>query len=229
MRSPVQTHFEDLPSELPIFPLGGALLLPWGRLPLSIFEPRYLNITLDALGTGRIIGMVQPDQDQEKAKEHEGGSKQSNSSIFKIGCAGRIAAFEETEDGRLNITLKGLIRFRVIEELEGRSGYRRVAPSYGDFKSDLEAPAKFELDRDLLLDRLKRYIEAQEMPISLEVIKGLSDTTLVMSLCMMCPFDPREKQALLESATMKERIETLLTLLQMGIFDSGRASNGPRQ
>ena len=229
MRSPVQTQFEDLPSDLPLFPLGGALLLPWGRLPLNIFEPRYLNMTLDALGSGRIIGMVQPDQDETETTLEDEGSKQPNSPIFKIGCAGRIAAFEETEDGRLNITLKGLIRFRVIEELEGRRGYRRVKPSYSDFKSDLNAPAKFDLDRDLLLDRLKRYIEAQEMPISLEVIKGLSDVTLVMSLCMICPFDPREKQALLESATMKERTEALLTLLQMGIFDSGGASNGPRQ
>lgn len=229
MRSPIQTRYEDLPMELPIFPLGGALLLPWGRLPLNIFEPRYLNMTLDALSTSRIIGMVQPDQDRSEDIESDGSSKQSDTPIFKIGCAGRIAAFEETDDGRLHITLKGLVRFRIVDELEGCKGYRRVKPSYTDFKTDLDTPAKFDLDRDLLLSRLERYIEAQEMPISLEVIKGLSDATLVMSLCMICPFDSREKQALLESDTMKERTEALLTLLQMGIFDSGNASSGPRQ
>lgn len=228
MHSPIQTRYEDLPLELPIFPLGGALLLPWGRLPLNVFEPRYLNMTLDALGSGRIIGMVQPDYDKAEDTE-QAGSNKTNSPIYKIGCAGRIAAFDETEDGRLNITLKGLIRFRVIEEMEERRGYRRVKPSYSDFKSDLEAPAKFDLDRTLLMGRLKRYIEAQDMPVSLEVIKGLSDATLVMSLCMICPFDPREKQALLESATMKERTEVLLTLLQMGIFESSDASSGSRQ
>jgi uncharacterized protein len=229
MRSPIQTRYEDLPLELPIFPLGGALLLPWGRLPLNIFEPRYLNMILDALGAGRVIGMIQPDYDGEAASEDAADAKQAGSAIYKIGCAGRIASFEETEDGRLNITLKGLVRFRVIEELEGRRGYRCVKPSYSDFKADLAPPVKFDLDRNLLLGRLKRYIEAQDMPISLEVIKGLSDSTLVMSLCMICPFDPREKQALLESATMIERTEALLMLLQMGIFDSGSASSGSRQ
>ena len=229
MRSPIQTRFEDLPAELPIFPLSGALLLPWGRLPLNIFEPRYLNMILDALGGGRIIGMVQPNYDKTHGADDEAAQQQAASPIYNIGCAGRIASFEETEDGRLHITLKGLIRFRVTEELEGLRGYRRIKPAYGDFKSDLDVPPKFNLDRDLLLDRLKRYIEAQAMPISLEVIKGLSDATLVMSLCMICPFDPREKQALLESATMQERTEALLMLLQMGIFDSGGASDGPRQ
>ncbi len=229
MRSPVQTRFEDLPAELPIFPLSGALLLPWGRLPLNIFEPRYLNMILDALGSGRVIGMVQPNYDKASDSDEETKQQQIASPIYKIGCAGRIASFEETEDGRLHVTLKGLIRFRVMEELEGRRGYRRVKPAYADFKTDLDVPPKFDLDRDVLLDRLKRYIEAQAMPISLEVIKGLSDATLVMSLCMICPFDPREKQALLESATMQERTEALLTLLQMGIFDSGGASDGPRQ
>jgi Lon protease-like protein len=229
MRSPIQTRYEDLPSELPIFPLNGALLLPWGRLPLNIFEPRYLNMTLDALGAGRIIGMVQPDYDEAATDEDDTDQQKTDSSVYNVGCAGRIASFDETEDGRLHITLKGLIRFRVVEELGGPRGYRCVRPSYSDFKSDLEAPVKFNLDRDILLSRLKRYIEARAMPINLEVIKGLSDATLVMSLCMICPFDPREKQALLESATMTERTEALLTLLQMGVFDSGGAPDGLRQ
>ncbi len=235
MRSPIQTRYQDLPEELPIFPLSGALLLPWGRLPLNIFEPRYLNMTLDALKAGRILGMIQPDYDKgakEKAApaaEPATGSVPREPPIYGVGCAGRVASFEETEDGRLLIVLKGLIRFRVGEELEGRSGYRRVGALYEPFKADLEPQSKFDLDRDLLMTRLKRYVEAHAMPISIDVIKGLSDSTLVTSLCTICPFDPREKQALLEAATLQDRTGVLLMLLQMGIFDAGAANDAPRQ
>ena len=120
MRSPIETRYEDLPQELPIFPLSGALLLPHGRLPLNIFEPRYLNMTLDALKAGRIFGMVQPDYDK-KDKD----ARSPDPAVYTVGCAGRISSFEETEDGRLLIVLKGLLRFRIQEELESRGGYRR--------------------------------------------------------------------------------------------------------
>ncbi|MGE3335547.1 MAG: LON peptidase substrate-binding domain-containing protein [Rhodospirillaceae bacterium] len=214
MRSPIQTRYEDLPEELPIFPLSGALLLPWGRLPLNIFEPRYLNMTLDALGAGRIIGMVQPDYDK-------GDKDAAEPAVYSVGCAGRIASFEETEDGRLLILLKGLCRFSVVREIEGRKGYRRVRASYDEFKADLDVPANFEVARELLFARLKPYLEANAMKISLDVLKGLSDSTLVTSLCMVCPFDPREKQALLEAKTLKARYDTLLALLQIAAFEAG--------
>jgi len=227
MRSPIQTTYDDLPQDLPIFPLPGAILMPWGRLPLNVFEPRYLNMTLDALKNGRIIGMIQPDLDQGAEDGAESGEP-SEPPLYKVGCVGRIAAFEETEDGRLLITLKGLIRFHVKEELEGRRGYRRIRPSYESFRSDMNTPEKFELNREGLMSKLKAYLETQSIPINLEIIKGLSDATLVMSLCMICPFDPREKQALLEAATMRARADTLLALLQMGAFESS-APEGPRQ
>jgi Lon protease-like protein len=230
MRSPVQTRFEDLPQELSIFPLSGALLLPWGRLPLNIFEPRYLNMTLDALKTGRIFGMVQPDV--EKApKERIPADKiieESDPPVYSVGCAGRVASFEETEDGRLLILLKGLARFRIVKEREGRSGYRRAAVSYDEFKTDMEPPPKFELQRDRLLTYLKPYLEMQAMPVNLDVLKGLSDGPLVTSLCMICPFDPREKQALLEAADMSERASALIKLLQMGVFETS-APDAPKQ
>lgn len=222
MRSPIQTRFEDLPEELPIFPLSGALLLPWGRLPLNIFEPRYLNMVLDALGAGRIIGMVQPDYDRES--KDAGGEP----AIYKVGCAGRIASFEETEDGRLLILLKGLCRFSVVGEREGRKGYRRVLASYAAFKTDLDVPANFEVAREPLFAGLKPYLEANAMKLSLDVLKGLSDSTLVTSLCMVCPFDPREKQALLEAKTLKARYDTLLALLQIAAFEAGGIET-PRQ
>ncbi len=231
MRSPVQTRFEDLPHELAIFPLSGALLLPWGRLPLNIFEPRYLNMNLDAMKAGRVFGMIQPDYDKTPKDRPPSDKMQEETepAIYGVGCAGRIASFEETEDGRLLILLKGLTRFRVVKEIEGLGGYRRVRASYDDFKSDMDPAPKFTLDREQLLKQLRPYIEAHGMPVSLDVLKGLSDATLVTSLCMICPFDPREKQVLLEAASVAERAQALVKLLQMGVFDSGGAPGGPRQ
>lgn len=227
MRSPIQTQFEDLPEEIPIFPLSGALLLPWGRLPLNIFEPRYLNMILDALGAGRIIGMVQPDYDRS-TKDSDGKGGGGEPAVYSVGCVGRISSFEETEDGRLLILLKGLCRFSIVSELEGRRGYRRVKASYQAFKTDLDAPAHFEIAREPLFTRLRPYLESNAIKLSLDVLKGLSDPTLVTSLCMVCPFDPREKQALLEAKTLKARYDTLLALLEMAAFEAGGADT-PRQ
>lgn len=232
MFSPISTKFEDLPDVIPVFPLSGALLLPGGRLPLNIFEPRYLNMILDALGNGRFIGMIQPnydamgkpnfDEDDEDDLDDDGPP------LFKTGCAGRIVYFEETDDGRLLIALKGLTRFHVAEEIEGARGYRRVQADYSAYTTDMDPPGEFDLDRDELLDALQPYIDAQGMRLKVEIIKGLSDHTLVSSLCMICPFDPREKQALLETGTIKDRADMLLALLQMGVFDAG-APEGSRQ
>jgi Lon protease-like protein len=236
MRSPIQTRFEDLPETLPVFPLSGALLLPWGRLPLNVFEPRYLNLVIDSLKAERVFGMIQPDYDKAERDKHEDGDKaakvvalKSGPHLYQVGCAGRVSSFEETDDGRLLITLKGLARFRVVEEVEGRKGYRRLKVSYADFKDDMEPMPRFDLDRDALIDRLKPYLEAQGMRINVDAIKGLSETTLVTSLCMICPFDPREKQALLEAPTIAARAETLAALLRMGVFEAAGKPEGPPQ
>jgi Lon protease-like protein len=125
------------------------------------------------------------------------------------------------------IVLKGLLRFRIREEIEGRGGYRRVRPSYDEFKTDLEPMVPLKLDRKIFLERLQPYLEAHAMPIHSDVLKGLSDAALVTSLCAICPFDPREKQALLESPTLAARADALLTLLQIGVFEAG--NEAPRQ
>ncbi|MEQ8508067.1 MAG: LON peptidase substrate-binding domain-containing protein [Rhodospirillaceae bacterium] len=247
MFSPVSTKPSDLPKELPVFPLSGALLLPAGRLPLNLFEPRYLNMSLDALATGRIIGMIQPNYDamggmppSDEDDDDIGADVDLESGapldlqddqappLYKTGCAGRIVYFEETDDGRLLIALKGLSRFHVVEELDSVKGYRRVRADYGAFPDDMKPPQEFDLDRESLLDTLQPYIDAQGMRLKVEIIKGLSDHTLVSSLCMICPFDPREKQALLESKTPQDRADMLHALLQMGVFTTG-TSDGPRQ
>lgn len=231
MRSPIQTRFEDLPEILPVFPLSGAMLLPGGRLPLNVFEPRYLNLTLDALKAGRIFGMVQPDHDKAaQDQQSEAGARAATEPhLYSVGCAGRVSSFEETEDGRLLITLKGLARYRILEEVDSVKGYRRVRVSYNEFKADMDPQAKFALDRETLMGRLKPYLDAQGMRLNVDAIKGLSETTLVTSLCMICPFDPREKQALLEARSIEERAKTLMTLLQMGMFETGGKPDGPPQ
>ena len=240
MFSPVSTKFEGLPEELPVFPLTGAVLLPSGRLPLNIFEPRYLNMTLDALAEGRLFGMIQPNYDaMESSDDNENPSKDSEGNtislsededqpLYKTGCVGRIVYFEETEDGRVLVALRGLSRFHVVEEIAGRKGYRRVRADYTSFEADMNPPEEFDLDREKLLGALQPYVDAQGMRLKVDIIKGLSDHTLVSSLCMICPFDPREKQALLESKTVGDRAEMLLALLQMGVFDTG-LSEGQRQ
>lgn len=231
MFSPVSTRFEDLPRELPVFPLTGAVLVPGGRLPLNIFEPRYLNLVLDALSTGRMFGMIQPNYDampDELIDEDDESGDDDETPLYKTGCVGRIVYFEETDDGRLLVALRGLSRFHMLEELDGMKGYRQLRVDYAPFANDMKPPQEFDLDRDTLLDALQPYVDAQGMRLKVDIIKGLSDHTLVNSLCMICPFDPREKQALLETMTPEDRAEMLLALLQMGVFDAN-APDSARQ
>jgi len=210
----------DLPPEIPIFPLSGALLLPEGRLPLNIFEPRYLAMVQDALGAGRMLGMVQGDPNLPK----RGGDSQ----LYRVGCLGRISSFSETDDGRLLITLTGLIRYRIAEEIEGRRGYRRVRADYAEFAADLEVDAPPPaLDREALVAALRPYFRARGIEANWEAVEGTGDAMLVTTLCMVCPFDVREKQALLEAPDAGERARMLVALMQMdshGMAPEGRPS-----
>ena len=211
-RSPLETTFADLPSELPIFPLAGVLLLPRGRLPLQIFEKRYLAMTRDALGAPqRLIGMIQP-------TEKETTQATNHPPTYKIGCAGRITSFSETDDGRFLITLTGVCRFTVAEELAPRSGYRRVAPRWDGFARDFEDPDAVEVDRSRLLGGLKEYFRANGISANWEAIEQAPDERLVTSLAMICPFESSEKQALLEAADLKACAQLMTTLIEMALL-----------
>lgn len=209
---PFHPRLEDLPDVIPIFPLAEVLLLPGGRLPLNIFEPRYLNMTLDALATGRIIGMVLP---------LDGNTGHERPQVFSVGCAGRISAFSETDDGRLLITLSGICRFGVGPELDLKRGYRRVQAEWKDFAHDLAPPDGLHLDRDRLMAALKSFATRHRMQLDPQIVSALGPMNLVTSLAMLCPLSPVERQALLEADTPQERADTLVTLLEMGAFDSG--------
>jgi Lon protease-like protein len=217
---PFHPSLEALPAEIPIFPLSGALLLPEGRLPLNIFEPRYLAMVEDALGAGRLLGMVQGDPSLPRIG--------ADSQTFKVGCLGRVSSFAETDDGRLLITLTGVIRYRIAEEVAGRRGYRRVLADYAPYAADLalEAP-KPQLDRDALLGALRPYFRARGIEANWEAVEQTGDAMLVTTLCMVCPFDVREKQALLEAPGPAERAAMLIALMQMdshGMAPEGRPS-----
>ncbi|GAC1343198.1 MAG: LON peptidase substrate-binding domain-containing protein [Acetobacteraceae bacterium] len=196
-----------LPGEFAVFPLAGAVLLPGGRLPLNVFEPRYLRMVDDALGEGRVIGIIQPDELR--------ASTPAGPALYRIGCLGRISSFSETEDGRYLITLSGLTRFAVSVELESRRGYRRMRGDLARFAADLE-PDEAAIDRAKLLDALRTYFGARGFDANWDAIGEMSDPALVATLAMVCPFEPPEKQALLEAKGTAERADTLLTLLQMG-------------
>ncbi len=197
----------DLPVVIPIFPLAGVLLLPRGRLPLNIFEPRYLAMTQNALAGERLIGMIQPSDPAQPAA--------GNPTVYSTGCAGRIVSFSETDDGRFLITLLGVSRFRVREELPPLSGYRRVVPAWDEFAADLDAEGAADFDRERLLRGLRAYFERHKISADWEAMSSVPGDRLVTSLAMMCPFEPTEKQALLDAATIEERARLLTAIIEM--------------
>jgi Lon protease-like protein len=202
----------DLPTEFAVFPLEGALLLPHGRLPLNIFEPRYLAMVEDAMAAGRMFGMIQPD-----ASRGEAG--RGPAPFFRVGCLGRLSSFSETDDGRYLISLTGLVRYEVLEELPVYRGYRRVRASCAAYEADLDPPEpQVGVARPVLLDALRAFFAARGLEANWEAVGQMPDPELVVTLCMACPFDPSEKQALLE-ADLPSRAATLLALLQMGAHE----------
>jgi Lon protease-like protein len=216
MREPFAIPYEDLPSALIVFPLPGALLLPNGRLPLNIFEPRYINMVEDALGERRLIGMVQTRDPYE-------GLVPEGSDLFAVGCAGRIVSFAETADGRFMLTLEGICRYRIVNEIEGRRGYRRMKVDFSPFKDDL-LDTDWRLDRETFLPALRRYLEARGIGVEWKAIEAAPDHLLIASLGMMCPFDLKEKQALIEAPTVAEMAELMRSLMDMATLGTEQSS-----
>lgn len=203
--SPFAVDFDDLPSHLPIFPLANAVLLPGGQLPLNIFEPRYLEMCQFALTTPtRLIGMIQPSmQDGEEG-------------LFRVGCAGRISYFQETDDNRLMISLDGICRFKVIDDAVQDGGFRLATVRWDDFASDM-TPDDVALDKASLLAIMRRYFEIKGFDADWENIERAEDLQLLTTLAMVCPFEVPEKQALLEAETAKARAELLIAMMEMAI------------
>jgi len=199
-----------LPSQIPIFPLPNALLLPEGQLPLNIFEPRYLAMVEDALGTpGRLIGMVQPLDDA--------------GALFGIGCAGRISYFQETGDGRFMIALNGVCRFRLAGHHLTERGYRLADVAWDGFMSDLEDGGGGIADRDHMFAVMRRYFDTQGFEADWDQIEQSDDSAILNTLAMICPFDVAEKQALLEAEGVRSRANLLIAMMEMALHgDEGQ-------
>ena len=199
-------NLDDLPHTLPVFPLSGILVLPRGQLPLNVFEPRYLAMVDAALRGSRLIGMIQPTEAEEKVLRPN---------LSAIGCAGRITAFRETDDNRYLITLNGICRFRVVEEVASGGAFREVKADFSPFLGDLVSAPESDFPRDRVLDALKDYLSRRDLKADWRSVMTAPPETLVNALAMLCPFEPAEKQALLEAPSFEERIGTLIALLEM--------------
>jgi Lon protease-like protein len=199
----------DLPETIPVFPLPGALMLPRARLPLHIFEPRYLAMVEDCMKSKtRLIGMIQ-------TRDTPSGERRLQS----IGCAGRLTGFSETEDGRYMITLAGISRFRVKEEVQGFTPYRRCNVDWGPFALDLRREEETDpgFDRKSFLDLLGRYLSAMNLSTDWDSLKEAETELLINSLSMLCPFSSEDKQALLEAPSLSTRRETIVTLIEFAL------------
>jgi Lon protease-like protein len=212
----------DLPDTIPLFPLPGCLLLPRARLPLNIFEPRYLTMLDDALKSDhRMIGMIQP---------NEGPRDVDQDRLHMIGCAGRVVGFQETDDGRYLITLKGVSRFRLQGKVDGFTPYIKGAVTWGDFDRDLkDAAADETFDRAAFLKTLAKFFDAVQLATDWESLKEADEELLINSLSMLCPFEPEEKQALLEAPDLQNRRETLVTLMEFALAQYNQPDDGSLQ
>lgn len=203
-----------LPEALPLFPLNGVLLLPRGELPLHVFEPRYTAMVDDALRGDRVIGIIQP-------KQTHGETVPDSAPLFAVGCAGRITSFSEAGDGRYYVTLTGLSRFSMRNELPPHNGYRRAAADWGPYARDRDPADHLDLDRVRLRALLESYFQQHGIACDWDYIDGASDEKLITCLSMICPFDAAEKQALLEAVCCNTRAAQFMTMLEMAVKAGG--------
>lgn len=204
-QNPFAPDIDELPDTLAVFPLRSAFLLPTGQLPLNIFEPRYLQMIDDAMRGSRMIGMIQPENDAEKP------------ALKKTGCCGKIVNFQEEEDGRYLITLSGVYRFDVAQELETPKQYRIVQPDWTPYENDYMAHHCLDLNREKLVGLLKTYFDQEGMDCDWSAVEGAPDGKLITCLSMICPFEAKEKQALLEATGCKSRAELFMGMLEMAV------------
>ena len=211
---------EDIPRMIPVFPLTGAVLLPGGRLPLNIFEPRYLQMVDEALNASRLIGMIQPRLDGSRRADDE-------PELCDVGCLGRLTSISETGDGRYLIMLHGVARFRVMAEQPTDKPYRLC--SILPFAADLAENAGEDINRTGLLKALRAYLDANKMEADWQSVSRAENATLVNALSMMAPYGPAEKQALLEAPDLKTRAETLIAITEMELARGDESSGNTLQ
>lgn len=208
----------DLPPRIPVFPLRGAILLPRATLPLNVFEPRYLAMLDDVLSGTRVLGVIQPDNNDDPSESPEG----KESGLRRVGCAGRVTAYQEQDDGRLLITLTGIARYTILDEALTAKPYRIASVSYDKFASDFDiGRGEDQVDRVNLIRVLRAYLEQNRLKADWSSIERASSEFLINALCVMSPYGPEEKQALLEAEDLKRRAEVLIALAEMELASTG--------
>jgi Lon protease-like protein len=210
MRNPFTPKFDRLPLTLPIFPLANGVVMPGTQLPLNIFEPRYLNMTLDSLAAERMIGTIQPNPEER-----------SSGCVFRTGTAGRITQFMETNDGRLLIVLTGICRFDIQEELSTTRGYRRVVANWGRFQLDYQEQAGSETEHRSVIALLKPYFARKALETDWAQLETLDLSILINVLTNQLPLNVAERQSLVEAVTLDDRVRMLTGLLQVGLVEDG--------
>ncbi len=205
----------DLPKTIPLFPLAGALLLPRTDLPLNIFEPRYLLMIEEAMKADRVIGIIQP----------QGSSDSNQPALEAVGCAGRITSYSETDDGRLLVTITGVCRFTIIDELDVATPFRQASVDYRPFAVDFvsETGAR-SVNREQLIKAFRQYLEANDMSADWNEVEAVSTEVLVNTLSLLAPYPARDKQALLEAPDLKSRADVLVALTELAL---AKTSTGP--
>ena len=205
---------EDLPKVIPIFPLEGTIILPGTDLPLHIFEDRYKRMFAESLSNDRIIGMIQPSDSSMK------------NDLYKIGCIGRIIGFKETNDGRFFFTLNGICRFELVNEIETKKGFREIEAAYDKYNSDYNFNQTSDelIQRDSLIPLLNKYFTKHQIEIDIKSLESFSDNAIIQSLSMSCPFEPSEKQLLLEAKDIKERANLFYSLIEISVNSSNYQS-----
>ena len=210
----------ELPSRLAIFPLTGAVLFPQTQLPLNIFEPRYIQMIDEVLSTpDRIMGMIQPNLSKTDLKPNE---------LKKVGCAGRDSSFSETGDGRYLVTLTGLIRFEIAQELDTTTPYRQIMTKYENYQEDLKPSNTENIDRKNLLFLIKKYLEQKNLLIDWEIIEQSPTEQLINYSGVLVPFEAEEKQLLLETKTLFDRCKALESLFQSYQFQNTQDTNSTK-
>jgi Lon protease-like protein len=213
--NPFHPDFDRLPDTLPLFPLSGAVVMPGCQLPLNIFEPRYLNMVFDAMAGERLIGMVQIDAVATGA---------NLPALYQIGTAGRIVSFSETKDGRLLIVLSGVCRYRITGEIPTTRGYRRATVDWSDFRSDYDTEQVMAFPRERLELLLREYFAVTQLEIDWDALIKLEDLMLCNLLVGALPWEPAERQTLMEAVSLDERIERLVGLLRFAVAPTAAGS-----
>jgi Lon protease-like protein len=213
---------KDIPDVIPVFPLPRALLLPRAELPLNIFEPRYLQMIEDVIRGERIIGMIQPNEPEE--------SLSKTPPLYQVGCIGRLTNFAESGDGRYQVVLTGITRFRIIEEVSVATPYRQCKVDYTIFGEDLvQGFGEDEVDREALLKTLANYLAANSIEADWSGVTQAPTEALVNGLSLMAPFGVREKQALLEAPDLRARAQLLVAATEITLAAGEGEENGTLQ